>query len=74
MKMTGWKTKTGAGLIAAAGVLTAIIPFFPPAGAAVATIVLWAKFGSALLAAAGAAFMGVGISHKIEKAGQAKES
>ena len=63
--MEGWKTKTGAVLIALAGVLKAMEPVLPgiliPYGE-------WFVFAEVICAAAGAAFMGVGIAHKIEKA------
>lgn len=67
MKMTGWKTKTGAGLLALAGILTAVIPVLPPMVASSVVIAAWLKFGAAVLTASGAAFLGLGISHKIEK-------
>jgi hypothetical protein len=63
--MEGWKTKVGAVLIALTGILAAAGPVLPVELAAYAE---WLKFAQAILAAAGAAFMGVGIAHKIEKA------
>ena len=67
IKISGWKTKTGAALLALAGVITAVIPVLPATGAAVATAAAWMKFASALFAASGAAILGLGISHKIQK-------
>ena len=63
--ITGWKTKTGAVLIAVSGILMAMNPVLP---AALGPYAEWFKFAEVILATAGAAFMGVGIAHKVEKA------
>jgi hypothetical protein len=65
-KMTGWKTKAGAAMGAAAGVLLGLIPVLPPA---LVAYVVWIKFASAVLGSSGAALLGLGIGHKVEKAG-----
>ena len=70
MEMTGWKTKTGAVCIALAGILKAVEPVLPGMFLPYAE---WFVFAEVLLAAAGAAFMGVGIAHKIEKAATCPE-
>jgi len=67
--MEGWKTKTGAVLIAVAGVVKALEPILPGLFMPYAE---WFVFAEVLFAAAGAAFMGVGIAHKIEKAAASK--
>jgi len=67
-KLTGWKTKTGAALIAIAGVVGCLIPVLP---AGIIVYAAWFEFGAKLFGAAGAAFLGIGIAHKVEKAGNA---
>ena len=65
MGITGWKTKTGAVLVALAGIIAATSGVIP---GELAVYGEWINFVEVLLAAAGAAFMGVGIAHKVEKA------
>ena len=66
--MEGWKTKLGAVLIALAGVITAVSGVLPPE---LAPYLPWFTFAEALFATIGAAFMGIGIAHKVEKASKA---
>jgi hypothetical protein len=63
--MEGWKTKTGAVLIAVAGIVAAMGPVLP---VALGPYAEWFKFAEVILFAAGAAFGVVGVAHKIEKA------
>ena len=56
VRMTGWKSKLGAALIIASGFVKQL-PYE------------WADPTSELLAYIGAALLGVGVAHKIEKAG-----
>ena len=67
--MTGWKTKTGAALLAAAGVLAAVKGVMP---AELQQYEQWFKFAEAIFAAVGAAFIGYGIGHKVEKLGNTR--
>ena len=60
----GWKTKTGAVLVALSGILMAVSPVLP---VALGPYAEWFKFVEIIMATAGAAFMGVGIAHKVEK-------
>jgi hypothetical protein len=62
--MEGWKTKTGAVLVALAGIVKMLEPVLPGLFLPYAE---WFVFAEVFCAAAGAAFMGIGIAHKIEK-------
>lgn len=55
--MKGWKTLTGAALLAIGGALKVFGPVLPGEIASIAT----------LLETLGAALMGIGIAHKIER-------
>ena len=58
--LTGWKSKAGAALMGLGGILTSMAPGLGwPDGAAIGQS----------LSAIGAALLGVGIAHKIEKGG-----
>ena len=66
MKMKGWKTKLGAALVGAAGIVTAMSNTLPPE---LLIYLPWFDFVTAVFAAAGTAFLGIGLGHKIEKSG-----
>jgi hypothetical protein len=62
--MTGWKTKWGGGFVFAAGVLEVMAGSVPAP-----EWVPWLTCLSKVTMAAGVGLLGVGIAHKIEKAG-----
>ena len=73
MQMTGWKSKWGAIIAAIGAALTAAAQVSPEVMLGNTMLSDWMQFAGILITGFGTALLGVGIAHKVEKAGAKEE-